>query len=697
MRSYHWVVLILGAIIGIYSYHIMTIVDRCQHGSFWNENGFDQDKFMSSLDKSDNGCDHTDDNDSGPPNANAGLFANQILATATGLMNTESIIAALKYLGSDNSSIDHYIQMSFIDSLFDNTVILKSLSHDVTPFGRSIAGLLGEVESGKNVPLWKLRELLHLNDIGSVSLLYIRLLEQMKHNYFTEVAQSAINELRINPEIGNVYSQVVKQNDQPIAPSTQHDNTGNITHLSDTKQAEQSSAKSSAQASASIVPTPSLVPSEPPSSAKQHLTGPSPDNNSPAVKASTTTPPPPAATSATAAVTATSTLTTAPQTGITGQAVSTHPVVETPRPPSGVKIALLIGINAYSDPKIPQLDTPLSDVESVGQTLTGYGYKTIIIRNAKKQEVVNALFQLGNDLTPDDKLIIYYGGHGYMFSESKLGYWIPADANTITAASWLSNRDITQFIARIRAHQILMITDSCYSGSIIAGHQIHSAAKGLDDLTIRKRRTVVVLTSGGEEPVADNGLNNHSIFAYFLLRDLDQKKYLIHIGFDLFTDVKDSVTASVPQTPEYGSLGIAGHDEGMDYVFHSQTSDATEAAKSAALASPDDVVKLTADATHGDDRSLQRLLELAQDGHREAQAAVSQAYLNREYSDENFMRATAWQRIADQADKDNTEGDNPSNMKWSSPAARDMKTFLDGIYQRFPGLKGSTNPTLSAP
>ena len=160
----------------------------------------------------------------------------------------------------------------------------------------------------------------------------------------------------------------------------------------------------------------------------------------------------------------------------------------------------------------------------------------------------------------------YYGGHGYMFSESKLGYWIPADANTITAASWLSNRDITQFIARIRAHQILMITDSCYSGSIIAGHQIHSAAKGLDDLTIRKRRTVVVLTSGGEEPVADQGVEGHSIFAWNLMQSLKTVDQWAP-GARVFDSVRDNVTKKFPQTPQYGESLAAGHQEGGDYLF----------------------------------------------------------------------------------------------------------------------------------
>ena len=48
------------------------------------------------------------------------------------------------------------------------------------------------------------------------------------------------------------------------------------------------------------------------------------------------------------------------------------------------------------------------------------------------------------------------------------GYWLPKDANTVESddnTNWISNDDITNLLNKINAKHILVIADSCFSGS----------------------------------------------------------------------------------------------------------------------------------------------------------------------------------------------------------------------------------------
>ncbi|CAK0765172.1 hypothetical protein CCP2SC5_370006 [Azospirillaceae bacterium] len=60
---------------------------------------------------------------------------------------------------------------------------------------------------------------------------------------------------------------------------------------------------------------------------------------------------------------------------------------------------------------------------------------------------------------------------------------------------------------RIPAKNILLIADSCYSGSFTKEHKISNAEKSLDPAALRERRSVMALSSGGDEPVMYGEVN----------------------------------------------------------------------------------------------------------------------------------------------------------------------------------------------
>ncbi len=131
------------------------------------------------------------------------------------------------------------------------------------------------------------------------------------------------------------------------------------------------------------------------------------------------------------------------------------------------------------------------------------GYEVRVARNATKADIVRALNQLSMEMRPQDSVTIYYAGHGYLDERTGSGYWIPADASTSDPRSWMSNTDISSMLSLIRSKQVVMISDSCYSGAFAKEQKMSLSDSKINPDDVLAKRSVVVMSSGGDEPVAD--------------------------------------------------------------------------------------------------------------------------------------------------------------------------------------------------
>jgi hypothetical protein len=237
----------------------------------------------------------------------------------------------------------------------------------------------------------------------------------------------------------------------------------------------------------------------------------------------------------------------------------------------GTYHALLIGNADYQS--LSDLATPVGDVEALAAVLRSrYGFRTTVLRNATRYQLLSALNALREQLTPQDNLLVYYAGHGELDEVNQRGHWLPVDAERDSTANWVPSTAITDLLNIMRAKQVLVVADSCYSGALTRSSvaRLGTAMTAAERLhwfrTMAGKRSRTALTSGGLEPVLDAGGGSHSVFAKALLDVLAANAELLD-GQRLHREVAARVAYAAAnlrfeQVPEYAPIRFAGHEAG---------------------------------------------------------------------------------------------------------------------------------------
>ena len=236
--------------------------------------------------------------------------------------------------------------------------------------------------------------------------------------------------------------------------------------------------------------------------------------------------------------------------------------------------ALVIGNRNYA--QLENLQTPLNDAREVGEILEKqYGFHVQLLLDSDRLTVMKAINELHSVLTENDNLLIYYAGHGSMINigERDTGYWLPINADPPpNDASWVSNEFISNHLGRIQAKRVLVIADSCYGGllSSAPGHLFFGQNANSTSSEYIKyklpRRSRLLLSSGGDKPVIDEGGGDHSVFAQELIDVLRKNKDVLSAP-DLYASIRGPVKVRAAanqfvQEPVYKSIKGAGHEVG---------------------------------------------------------------------------------------------------------------------------------------
>jgi uncharacterized caspase-like protein len=228
--------------------------------------------------------------------------------------------------------------------------------------------------------------------------------------------------------------------------------------------------------------------------------------------------------------------------------------------------ALIIGNDKYKH--LSPLSNAVNDANDVAVLLKSkYNFNVNLLTNATRNEIVSALSKLRNSISSSDNLLVYYAGHGYLDKEADEGFWLPVDAEMDNDVHWVANERIMSSVRAMQAKHIMVVADSCFSGTLTRGIKIKDNSPNyIKKIVQKKARTV--LTSGGLEPVSDVGGGNNSVFASSFLNALRDNDGVLD-GNQLFSIIRKQVMLNSDQTPQYGDIRKAGHDGG-DFIFVSE-------------------------------------------------------------------------------------------------------------------------------
>ncbi len=164
-----------------------------------------------------------------------------------------------------------------------------------------------------------------------------------------------------------------------------------------------------------------------------------------------------------------------------------------------------VGIRDYDDSAFEALPRAPEDVRALGASLRALAYDTETLceptdRNAIRDWLDRALAPAA--LRAGDALIVLWCGHAEPAAE---GLSLVARNTRRAAAPWLTSRNLAGVAARSGASQILVILDTCYSGSDVP-EALKVANDVLDELAGDRRLTWTgVLTSTAPLELAREG------------------------------------------------------------------------------------------------------------------------------------------------------------------------------------------------
>ena len=239
--------------------------------------------------------------------------------------------------------------------------------------------------------------------------------------------------------------------------------------------------------------------------------------------------------------------------------------------PAGKNYFLGIGVDTYQH--FPPLNNARKDVEDLCAALQEHYYfeaaHTTLLTgvNASRKNILRQLSDYRRRLTRDDRLLIYYAGHG-LFDDG-LGFWVPAEAEREDISSYVGNTEVREIIRNIPARHILLISGSCFSASLLVRDATRDA-RAFEDFDRNPSRWVFI---SGKGVVSDGKAGQNSPFAASILKHLHQStEKAVNIA-QLADYVTKTVRFNYEQQAEAGPLYQTGH-EGGQFVFRRRQTEA---------------------------------------------------------------------------------------------------------------------------
>jgi hypothetical protein len=218
-------------------------------------------------------------------------------------------------------------------------------------------------------------------------------------------------------------------------------------------------------------------------------------------------------------------------------------------PPFNRSYALLLGVSNYKYMK--KLSLVNDDLKKMQEFLLSRGFHVVRVQDEKLTlaSVRSPQEYFAAKINPDDRLLVYFAGHGVPREEGgrHRGYLalINAPANGVSPGDVIAMDDFVAWTRRISAKHLLVLLDACFSGLAVRGFDIK----------------LEVRSGGSEPPPVLQGLGG--------LADTQRDGFVT--TRELYPWLRDYVEAQAASagktlTPLIKDLGIDGTSQG-EFVF----------------------------------------------------------------------------------------------------------------------------------
>ena len=238
--------------------------------------------------------------------------------------------------------------------------------------------------------------------------------------------------------------------------------------------------------------------------------------------------------------------------------------------------ALVVGCGDYQK-GWQNLSYPVRDSHEVAGMLGKLGWEVDLLENPTGREFRTALNRVivGPGKQKDRGILFWFSGHGHTLAEAgdtKLGYLVPSDAPNPYddelgfMEKAVSMRDMETVARRIRSKHVLMLFDSCFSGSVFLA--VKSAPSPyIEEKVSRPARQFI--TAGNEDEQVPDRSHFKTVFVQGIR---DQYADRNRDGYVTGTEIGDYLQEQVinysrkGQHPQFGKINDPKLDKG-DFVF----------------------------------------------------------------------------------------------------------------------------------
>jgi hypothetical protein len=230
----------------------------------------------------------------------------------------------------------------------------------------------------------------------------------------------------------------------------------------------------------------------------------------------------------------------------------------------GKKWALLIGIDEYKAGKYEPLDNTKKDVSNMHEALLRYGYTEFIILKdgeATKERIAEALKKLQIETQLEDDVIIFFAGHSEISLASGKPDILPVDYID-RVDNVLMGDEIASYIDGMRANNVALILDSCFSGGI---HSRLNAESSTHYYPVDGAASRWCLSAAGDnQTVRDGNKKEGSPFTHAVTSYMNSNTNGILPLEELYYFAENQLKLKgYTQTPQIRPLAVKSHRDGM--------------------------------------------------------------------------------------------------------------------------------------